>query len=192
MAFERQWASIAPRLFTSNGTSLGKVIITDTADFRVNMEVTIGHPTLPYLALKVKRVNSTTEMILCQIDKSASTKDTVDLSAYDNTSFVFAKDQTKKHPSVKEIEEATYEQEPVLAKRSVLVDKYGRIVDSANPLPISGTIMVSAGQQFDDIKLTYNSNDDLILVQKYYLGALMVTKQLTYDSNDNLIEVKDI
>lgn len=188
---ERIWVSIPPVLLTAQGGAQGKIKVTDTVNFRVNMIVSIGDPVLPYLQLKVKRVDSPTDIILGPVDKSVGSKDFVDLSAYGVTSFLFAQEQTKKHPSTKEIDESTFEQEPVLARRSVIVDEYGRIIGQDNPLNVTGNISVTS-QKYDDVVLTRDSDGDIVLVQKYLATVLMRTQQLFYNQDKDLIEVKDI
>lgn len=127
---ERLWTSIPPVLLTAPGGSDGKVQVTDTEYFRVNMKVVIGDPVLPHLAAKVARVDSPTEITLIPEEKTVGAKEKLNLSAYGITSFVYANEQTKRYPSIKEIEESMFEGEPVMARRSVLVDKYGRIYGS--------------------------------------------------------------
>lgn len=127
---ERILVSLPPVLLTAQGTNLGRIVVTDNEYFKVNQIVVIGDPILPHIQAKVKRIDSPTQMVLGPVDKSVSSKDILDLSAYGVTSFIYAKEQVKSYPSIKEIEESMFEGEPTMARRTVLVDKYGRIYDS--------------------------------------------------------------
>ena len=137
---ERILVSLPPVLLTAQGTNLGRIVVTDNEYFKVNQIVVIGDPILPHVQAKVKRIDSPTQMVLGPVDKSVSSKDTLDLSAYGITSFIYAKEQIKSYPSIKEMDESAFEQEPTMARRTVLVDKYGRIYDSV--LSPDGTLKI--------------------------------------------------
>lgn len=123
---EKHWSNIAPVAFTATGTSRGRVTVTDTRGFRVKQRVVVGSTaSLPSLVLEVKRVVSPTEMDLGSPEKPIS--DRTDLSLYSAlTSFVYANEQQRPNISPQDIDRATYEEEPVVARRVIQVDEYGR------------------------------------------------------------------
>ena len=56
---------------------------------------------------------------------------------------VFANEQRRPTITADEFERATYEEEPTVAKRTILVDEFGNKITTANPLPTSATISVN-------------------------------------------------
>ena len=77
---------------------------------------------------------------------------------------------------------AVYEEEPVVALRSVLVDQFGTKFSADNPLP------TASAPFWDEIDLTYNATQDLATAT-FTKGSLVTTLTLSYDSFSNLISV---
>lgn len=132
---EQKWPAVSPRLFTSNGSSLGIVTIASTNGFKVKQRVVISATSLPDLTVQVKRVISETQLIVGPITQEQG-KQTLttraDLSAYTTAlgAFIYAEEQTKVRLKPDDITQALYDQEPTVAMRSVLVDQLGRYYDS--------------------------------------------------------------
>ena len=56
---------------------------------------------------------------------------------------IHANEQERPSVPVQEIERSTYEEEPTVARRVVIVDKWGNRIDDNNPLAVNATIDVS-------------------------------------------------
>lgn len=134
MAIEKRWAAIAPVAFTATGTSKGKVSVTSTRGFRVKMDVVLVHPTLPSLELEVKQVVGPTTLYLGP--KNTRINEFSDLTAYDSQTSIYANEQSRPSIPIQEFERATYEEEPVVAKRVHQVDEFGDSYTAQNPLPV--------------------------------------------------------
>lgn len=137
MALKRNLLSVDPQLFTSNGTTAGKLTI-DRADyFKVHQLVFIKAPSLPTLPLEVKRIVQTA-IFVGPIDGDINTR--TNISAYEtgNGASIFANEQVR--PFLQNIKDSLeyalepddieHEEEPVLAKRVVLIDGFGEKIDT--------------------------------------------------------------
>jgi len=142
--FEKRWAAIAPQLFTTDGQANGKIELADTAFFKVKQKIIITANGEPNLELEVKAVVS--DKIL-YVGKYGSIAFRSDLSAYTlaKAASIFAEEQVRSGITADEIRRARFDEEPTVADRSVLVDKYGRYFDDSNPVPIEGTISIADG-----------------------------------------------
>ncbi len=140
--FEKRLAAIQAQAFTANGGANGSVTIADTTPFRVQQLVVITATGQVNLELEVKRVSSATELIVGPIQGSPNAF--TDLSAYTTaaTAQIFANEQRRPLVTSDDFERAVYEEEPLVAKRTILVDEKGNKINAANPLPTSATLTV--------------------------------------------------
>lgn len=133
-----------------------------------------------------------------------------DISDYTTASgaFVIANEQTRPKIPFEEFMRAVYEEEPVSALRSMLVDKYGDTYRTDNPLPVqlsSGSISIGtvngelevqlsrqddnpdAGDIHDSVRIgnqngemTYTANDDS---SKFAADIVMLNKLINVPHN---------
>ena len=80
MGFERKWQGVPPTLFTSNGSENGSIAVVSTSGFKVKQTVTIESTTQPIVNLQVKRVLSSTVLIVGPLNKGIDVKS--DISSY--------------------------------------------------------------------------------------------------------------
>lgn len=140
MAIERFYNRVGPVLFTQNGQADGIITVSDTGGFKVKMGVYVKADILGEARFEVKRVLSKTQLILGPESTNLETRS--DLSAYVlalNPSLVAPFQARPKIPPL-DFERAVYEEEPTVAKRAFLVDKYGSAWDKDNPLPTASVI----------------------------------------------------
>lgn len=141
---EKRFAAVPPQLFASNGTTNGVVTIADTSLFKVKQQVIITASALPNLdKIEVKHVISPTQMIVGP--RTGPINSFTDVSAYTTagTAFIFANEQLRPTITADDFERAVYEEEPTVAKRVILVDKFGNKIDDSNPLPVDVEVVVS-------------------------------------------------
>lgn len=143
MAYERHWEEVAPRLLTSNGNSAGYFSVADLTGFYVKQSIVFKSNTQVEKELQIKRIDVNAGLIY------VGTRDTninkfEDISAFTlaDSAFVFAAKQEKSSVTPLDQEKATYETEPIVAKRVILVDDKGRKISEANPLPVDATVSV--------------------------------------------------
>lgn len=145
MAFEKRLPEVAPQAFTSDGTVIGVMSIANTTClFKVKQDVLLTATGLPPLELEIKCILDANQMILGP--RGGSIKRRTDISAYTVALSAAIEAHEQQHPAVpvQEIERFVYEEEPTVAYRNILVDCFGDIIDSSNPLPVDATISTTS------------------------------------------------
>lgn len=148
MAYEKRLKAVPLQLFTADGTNLGKVTIPDACAFKVKQQVVLNSSTAGPLRLEVKRVDGDFVLFVGPIgdhQHKSSISERTDISAYlvaDGAS-IFAEEQKRPNIPEQEIERLTYEEEPTVARRTVLVDECGDKISTANPLPVAATVVLT-------------------------------------------------
>ncbi len=142
--FEKRFASVAAQTFTANGGVNGSVTINEPHLFKVKQKVILAASGQSNLELEIKKITST--LFVGPVGGSISAF--TDVSAYTLAAgaTISANEQLRPIISVADIERATYEEEPVVAKRVVMVDKQGNVFDDDNPLPATFTGSVNVGE----------------------------------------------
>jgi hypothetical protein len=146
MANERYWETRSPVLLTADGGADGSVIIADVCGWKVKQQIVISAPSLPDLPLEIKRVISSTKLIVGPKVTTGKMIARADLSAYTTAllSTIRAEEQPKVRIPPTDIIQAAYEQEPTLALRTIGVDCIGDPWGKDNPLPVLATISSTA------------------------------------------------
>lgn len=144
--FEKRFAAVPAQVFTANGGANGSVTIADTSLFKVKQRVVITATGQLNLDLEIKNIVSPTVMIVGPA--TGNINSFTDLSAYTTaaSASVFANEQRRPQIPSDDFERAVYEEEPTVAKRVVMVDKFGDIYDADNPLPATFTGSISVGE----------------------------------------------
>ena len=135
MAFEKKMAAVPPQPFTADGDIYGTVHLSDTAPFKVKQKVYLKANSLPTLALEVKRVLSSTVLIVGPRDKNIAEFTDIHRYTVILNPIIFADDQVRKSIPEQEVPVVTYEEEPTVAQRVISVDKYGDKYDKVNRFP---------------------------------------------------------
>lgn len=145
MAYERLWETISPITFAANGGADGTVTIPNVCGFKVKQIVVISAVSLPDLVLEVKRVISPTKLLVGPKVTTGKMIARQNISAY--TTALIATIRAEEQPKVRippaDAIQAAYEQEPTLAIRTLGVDCIGDPWGNDNPMPVSGTFVVT-------------------------------------------------
>lgn len=160
MAYERLWAFVS-RPFTANGTAGGLITVADTAGFYVKSQVRITSSTQPSLLLEVKRINGTTQIEVGPIGQSILER--TDVSAYLVADSATITLYEQKIPPITNdsLLGYVYDREPIVALRSVMVDRYGRYYNTDNPLPVQlsdGSINIGTVNAELEVQLSHQDN----------------------------------
>lgn len=141
---EKKIYRVAPVPFTSDGTNTGMLTVADSSIFMVGQIVILRSSTQPNLSIKIKRILPDQTTIFLGPEKKHISLRT-DISAYTVADGATIEANEQERPTVpeQEIERHTYEEEPTVARRTILVDKWGCRVDESNPLPVSATVTTS-------------------------------------------------
>jgi len=138
MAIERKWEAVASQNLTADGTTDGVLTIANAGAFKVGQIIQLGSAAQPTVSFKVKRIpNGTTLQV--GPDKT-NINERSDVSAYlaADAAFVRALEQNRPNIAPDDVDRATYEEEPTVARRIIPVDILGRPVTEDNPLPVTG------------------------------------------------------
>ncbi len=150
MANERNWAQVSIANITADGDANGFISVADTFGFYVKQQVCLKTTSIPLTQFEVKEVLSKTVLRL----GASKTKitDFANLSAFTVAagSQILAFRQEMPLIDQKDITNALYAREPIVANRMIQVDKYGNFVDfsssgagltndelRASPVPVS-------------------------------------------------------
>jgi len=155
MAVEKLLKAISPRLFTADGTERGQVTLASTKPFKVKQIVSIQSNTRSPAQYQVKRVDSDTVLYVGPIGGKIS--DRSDLSSFlvAESATISASEQNRPTIPEQEIERLTYEEEPTVARRTILVGPLGEKIDSitdshgVNRLAVDGMFTAEVDVQVD-------------------------------------------
>lgn len=161
---EKRWIAVPAQAFTSDGTAQGQITVSDATLFKVKQVVIlVSNAIASRDDLEVKQIPDKNTIFVGP--KGGNIDARTDLSAYlvaDSASIAANEQQRSKVPE-QEIERLTYEEEPTVARRSVLVDKFGNKLDSVtdshgvNRLAVDGMFTAEVDVQVDvDIEGVYD------------------------------------
>ena len=182
---EKRWKAIPPQTFVSSGSATGQITVVDATLFRVKQTIVISADTIPSRDdLEVKRVLDETTLLIGP--KSGNIDSREDLSAYvaGANPIIYTNEQLRSKIPEQEVERLTYEEEPYVARRVIVVDKLGR--------PVNMAVDGITPQEWDDVQITRDSGGYAVLSRYYLKGTLLTTLQISYDGNKNIIRVKAV
>lgn len=152
---EKRWIAVPPQAFTANGTADGKITVADSSLFKVKQTIILASSSkLSREDLEVKRI---TDINTIYVGLKGDINARFDVSGYlvSDGAFIAANEQLRSKVPEQEIERLTYEEEPVVARRVVLVDKLGNKIDNDNPLPVNASVSIGDVQ----VDLDFDPND---------------------------------
>ena len=164
MAIERLWEEIPARPLTVDGQANGLITLASTINFRVNQKVKLTSTSQPALVLVVKRVVSSTQMILGPDDKNIKSSANLSLYTVAAISVVSAVEQNKTSIPEKDQLQMTLEREPVNARRVFQVDDFGNPIGTTpeNPLHMqlsNGSINIGTVNAELEVQLSRRDNN---------------------------------
>lgn len=171
---EKRILSIPKTPTISDGTNRGMLQVDDSSAWMVGQIVLLSSDTQGPIELKIKRIDSDGKtMYLGAVDTRIDERSDISMYLVADTATLQANEQ--KRPSIpeQEIERITYEEEPALARRTIMVDKLGNRVDKANPFPV----IISDGE--DTIEL--NPDGSISTVGSGLSRFVDVVNNITYE-----------
>lgn len=160
---EKRFASVPPQAFTANGTDRGVITVADTRLFKVKQEVILMASALPNLdTIEVKKVISPTQLMVGPRNPDIRAYTDVSLYTTAALSFIFSNEQKRPSIPMEEFWRAVYEEEPTVALRTMLVDKYGNDYRTENPLPVQltdGSINIGTVNAELEVQLSHLDDD---------------------------------
>lgn len=152
---EKRLYAVSPQNLTVNGTSQGEVKVADSSLFVVGHLVVLASNTQTPLELKIKRIPDATTIWLGPRDKPIQEYTDVSGFLVADSAFLFANEQQRPKIPEQDVERATYDDEPIVARRVSLIDPHGDHYDQDNPIPVQVDTTVNIG----DVRITAQDND---------------------------------
>ena len=151
------WEAIFPRSFTANGTTNGIVTIASTQCFYQWQRVIVKATSLPNKSLEIKRILSLTQMVVGPVDQVANRYSALDLYTVGLGASIEAPEQNFGVDYTEgDVFPAVYENHPIAALRSILVDCSGQHYNAVNPFPVTiKDLVVNADVR---VKITHLDN----------------------------------
>lgn len=142
MAYERHWEEAPERPISSDGGVDGSVTLSDLSGFYVKQQVTLKSNAVTSRVYQVKKIDVyNSKIFLGDVGKPiGQLSDLSDFTLADSAT-IKAEKQPKNTVPKDDQAQGTYETEPVVARRVVLVDEKGQKYTDDNPLPTSATLV---------------------------------------------------
>jgi hypothetical protein len=187
--FEKRFAAVAPQLLTSDGTVNGQIKVANASLYKVKQIISLQNASVGPKQFQVQRITDINTIFLGPLGSSNIVNDRSDVSAYTVAlgSFIVANEQPRTTVPEEQVERWTYEEEPVVARRVILVDPIGNKIGPSNPLPVQPGGESIAPNSFGDVTVAYDSNSNPIQYNFYLATVLQGYIVVTYDSNSNPI-----
>jgi hypothetical protein len=160
MAREKQLAPTGVISFLADGTASGLVTVPSTMFFKTKAQVVLTALGKPNLTLEVKEVVSENHLYVGIAGNIAQRHDISQYTVALNAK-IEQPAQPRPNPSKDDRERATYEEEPTLARRNILVDWLGRYYTVDNPIPVrlsDGQINIGSVNAELEVQLSRKDN----------------------------------
>lgn len=131
MAFDKRLPAVTPQLFVADGKTDGRIFVSRPGLFKTLQRVVVSSNAAPSLIFEVKRVEPVATITLGPLDNNLDSRS--DLSAYTvvDGATILAAEQIRPFIPRDELvpnyslDDLTFDEEPVVAKRAVLVNELG-------------------------------------------------------------------
>lgn len=143
MAYERHWEEAPERPISSDGGADGSVTLSDLSGFYVKQQVTLKSNAVTSRVYQVKKIDIyNSKIFLGDVGKPiGQLSDLSDFTLADSAT-IKAEKQPKNTVPKDDQTQGTYETEPIVARRVILVDNQGNKISSENPLPVDASVSV--------------------------------------------------
>ena len=136
MALQKYWAQVPAVPITQDGGANGEIKVENACNFKVGQRVVLSSTTQPNKTYKIKRIPSYNTIVLGRINSNI--KDRVSVSQYlvADVATIRAEEQNRPEIPKKDMDQASFEEEPTLAWRVYPVDKCGDGYTEEKPFPV--------------------------------------------------------
>jgi hypothetical protein len=143
-----------------DGAADGLITISSTKKFKVKSSVVISATSLPNLTLEIKRVIDKTTFLVGPVG-SINLRSDLSLYTVLLSASVTHYEQDRPKVPIDDQHRASWEAEPTLARRSILVDEWGEFYDPSNPLSVQlsdGAINIGSVNAEVEVQLSHKDN----------------------------------
>lgn len=184
---EKRWEAVPPQSLTTDGTVSGLVTVAKAYLFRVKQLVTLKSGVAGGQQFKIQRIESPN--IIHLGDPNSKIDERSDVSAWlvaDGATLELC-EQPRSTIGGDDILRAAYEEDPVVAHRTLGVDELGRPIGPDNPAPF-----VNRGAAIDVVwdeleVLTRDPKGNILTMELRYEGVVVRTLTFTYDAKGDLV-----
>jgi hypothetical protein len=192
MAIERVWKQIKAIPFVADGTQGGIVTVEDTKHFKVKMAVVLKADGIEPKRYEIKRVLSNSQLILGPEKEPIQKRSDISIYTVALNSTIEAPEQERPKIPPADYERATYEEEPVVAKRVIPVNRYGELNSPDNPLYAQltdGEINIGTVNAELEVQLSHKDNfpdagdvrDAVNVVDNFLIKRFEKINNITYE-----------
>ena len=144
MSMEKRLKAVPPQAFIADGNAVGQVTIANTSLFKVKQHVVLVAIGQANLTLEIKRVldDGSNTMLVGPVKGNIDSRSDISLYTVAANAYIYANEQQRPSIPEQEIERLTYEEEPTIARRVILVDELGNKINASNPLPVDATVTI--------------------------------------------------
>lgn len=194
MFVEKKRLGVSPRPLTVDGSVHGLVHVSDARGFYVKQKVYLKSATQPDLLVEIKRFNSLTSFYVGPLPPDGKIKDRTDVSAYTVADGASIGASEQDRPGIKEDEHerAVYMEEPVVAKRTILVDELGALYGKDNPIPVSAPAAGMAPGSFDEVNIVRDFDDNPIQYEFKLNGTIVGKIDVSYNVSSSAVKYKKV
>lgn len=158
---EKRLIAVPPQLLTTDGTANGKLTIVDSTLFKVKQVIFIRSNTLEPIELEIKRIEGAYTIYLGPLTQTIDKRSNLVIYTVASGAYIYSNEQ--KRPSIpqEEFNRAVYEEEPIVAQRTILVDQHGDHYKTNNPFPVKlsdGSINIGTVNAQIEVALSHQDN----------------------------------
>lgn len=183
MASERYLAAASSNL-KSDGTVDGVLKVNLTDGFKVKARAIISSDTQPKLEVEIKAVLDRFTLLVGPLSSDMQERTDVSLYTVAANAKIDQAVQRKMSISPADVDRATYEEEPVVARRMIQVTREG------NAFNAKGAGLVPP--EYDRVFITRDLGGRITQTDFYLNDNLIKTLEFAYDGDANLIEVAEV
>lgn len=161
MAIESVWERVGPFLLTEDGKENGIVTVEDTSCFKVKAVVLLKSDTQKTQRFEIKKVIDNNQICIGPEKTGLLTKSNLSIFKSSENATIEQPEQEKVRKDQEDMDQATYEQEPTVARRSLLVDKGGNHYTVKNPFPVrlsDGDVNIGTVNAELEVQLSHKDN----------------------------------
>ena len=145
MAIEKWWKAVDSQSFIIDGTTGGDIQVDALCKFKVKQKVVISAIGESDLVLEIKRICSPTKIKVGP--RGGNIKAVTDITKYTVAKLASIRAEEQGRPPIdwKDTTRATYEEEPTIAWRTIMVDCLGDFYDKDNRFPVDANLSIDEG-----------------------------------------------
>ena len=145
MAIEKTWLAVPAMPLLQNGDSTGLIKVSSTLSFKVKQKIILKSSSQQPVELEIKRINDDIYLEVGNTGKSIKQRTDISQFLVSDSAVLLAIEQPRPAIAPDEYERASYEEEPTVAKRVVLVDALGNKIGSVKDIDGKTRFLVDAG-----------------------------------------------